>query len=59
MDYRHSLLKRGVGEGRAIGPSVEFMYNSVLIACSLVVSEEGGHGEAVIHSERRLFMSFF
>lgn len=31
-----------------------FMSNSVLIACSLVVSEEGGHGEAVIRSERRL-----
>lgn len=30
------------------------MSNSVLIACSLVVSEEGGHGEAVIRSERRL-----
>lgn len=28
------------------------MSNSVLIARSLVVSEEGGHGEAVIRSER-------
>lgn len=32
-----------------------FIYNSVLIACGLVVLEEG-HRETVIHAECRLFM---
>lgn len=61
MNCGHFLLKRGSVEGHWNLSGVYshsfhlFLYNSVLIACGLVVLEEG-HRETVIHAECRLFM---